>query len=177
MKTCSLIFVDLDVGPAFFLGNVNNNTRPKIAISDTPELQKLTDQLKAILPQDANDATIQSLATQIAKQSGYKLTYSDYSPTAIAEALNKSQAKQFYHQLKSNIITFKYKKADGTIRTAHGTLSPDIIGHPDADVKKAATRRHMPNSVQVYFDTDKQAFRCFRKANFIKTISMKPAVS
>lgn len=174
MKTCSLIYVDLEAGPVFFEGNVNNNTRPQISISDTEELQELTDELKASLPTEANDATIQSLAEKIAKKHGFKLTYSDYSPTAIEESLNKKEAKAFYSDLKANIVTFKYKKTDGTIRTAHGTLSPEIIGHPDSDVKKASKRRHMPDSVQVYFDTDKNGFRCFRKISFIKKISMKP---
>jgi hypothetical protein len=174
MKTCSLIYVDLEAGPVFFEGNVNNNTRPQISISDTEELQELTDELKASLPTEANDATVQSLAEKIAKKHGFKLTYSDYSPTAIEESLNKKEAKAFYSDLKANIVTFKYKKTDGTIRTAHGTLNPEIIGHPDSDVKKASKRRHMPDSVQVYFDTDKNGFRCFRKSSFIKKISMKP---
>jgi hypothetical protein len=173
VKTCSLIYVDLDIGPVFFEGNVNNNTRPQISISDTEELQELTDELKASLPSQTNDETIQTFAKQIAQKHGYKLTYSDYSLTSIAESLNKKEAKQFLYKLKHNIITFKYHKLDGTIRTARGTLSSEIIGHPDSDVKKATKRRRMPDSVQVYFDIDKNGFRCFRKSGFIKTISMK----
>lgn len=174
MKTCSLIYVDLEVGPVFFEGNVNNNTRPQIDISDTEELQKLTDELKASLPSQTNDETVQTFAKQIAQKHGYTLKYSDYSLTSIEESLNKKEAKTFLYKLKHNIITFKYHKLDGTIRTARGTLAPEIIGHPDSDVKKATKRRRMPDSVQVYFDTEKNGFRCFRKSAFIKTISMQP---
>lgn len=170
MKTCSLIYVDLETGPVFFEGNINIRSN----ISDAAKLQELTDELNASLPSQTNDETIQTFAKQIAQKHGYTLKYSDYSLTSIAESLNKKEAKTFLYKLKHNIITFKYHKLDGTIRTAHGTLAPEIIGHPDSDVKKATKRRHMPNTVQVYFDTDKNGFRCFRKSHFIKTISMQP---
>lgn len=59
------------------------------------------------------------------------------------------------------IVKFYFMKIDGTLREAYGTLRNDIVP-PTGDGRK-------PNdSLQVYYDTEKQAWRCYKKANLIK---------
>ena len=69
-------------------------------------------------------------------------------------------------EMKTQVVEFAFKKADGTIRFASGTLMPDAIesfvGPSTASSGKA------PNpDVVVYFDVDSQAFRSFRKDRFL----------
>ena len=63
-------------------------------------------------------------------------------------------------QMKSKIVKFYYKKVDGSLREAYGTLNerlmPAITG---------TDKRSKNDTVQVYFDTERQEFRCFKKAN------------
>lgn len=65
--------------------------------------------------------------------------------------------------MKEHIVKFYFQKVDGTVREAWGTLNenlmPDITG---------ADRRKKNDTVQVYFDTERQEFRCYKKANLIK---------
>lgn len=66
--------------------------------------------------------------------------------------------------MKTRIVKFYFQKVDGSIREAYGTLAETIIG-------EAATSNggRKPNeSVQVYYDTEKAGWRCFKKANIIK---------
>lgn len=47
------------------------------------------------------------------------------------------------------------------LREAYGTMNPDIIPAPTGTRKPADT-------VKTYFDTEKQEYRCFKKANLIR---------
>lgn len=61
-------------------------------------------------------------------------------------------------------VKFSYIKSDGTERVARGTLKSDRL----PEVK--GTGRPTNFDLQLYFDLDKQSFRCFKKVNFIKII-------
>ena len=63
--------------------------------------------------------------------------------------------------MKQKIVKFYFKKVDGSIREAHGTLKENLIPATSGDNRKKN------DTVQVYFDTEKQEYRCFKKANLI----------
>ena len=63
--------------------------------------------------------------------------------------------------LANRIVKFYFQKVDGSIREAYGTLRADRI--PPVE----GTRKPNP-TVQVYFDTEKNEWRCFKKANLLR---------
>ena len=56
-----------------------------------------------------------------------------------------------------SIVSFSFKKANGTVREAKGTLLPDLIAK---HVKGGSNRKKNPLQVK-YYDLDKGAFRSF----------------
>ena len=81
--------------------------------------------------------------------------------------LNMSARKRMRKELRDNIITFKFRKRNGELRTAHGTLHPDYL----PKLKGGAPR---PERQMVYFDLDKDGWRSFRSYSFIKILNIKP---
>jgi hypothetical protein len=84
--------------------------------------------------------------------------------------LNMSARKRMRRELRDNIITFKFKKRNGEIRTAHGTLHPSYL----PKLKGGAPR---PEHQMVYYDLDKNSWRSFRSYSFIKILNLKPVDS
>ena len=84
--------------------------------------------------------------------------------------LNMSARKRMRKELRDNIITFKFKKRNGEIRTAHGTLHPDYL----PKLRGGAPR---PEHQMVYYDLDKNSWRSFRSYSFIKIVNIKPVDS
>ena len=82
-------------------------------------------------------------------------------------ALDMSARKRMRKELRDNIVTFKFKKRNGEIRTAHGTLHPDYL----PKLKGGAPR---PEHQMVYYDLDKNSWRSFRSFKFIKILNIKP---
>lgn len=75
----------------------------------------------------------------------------------LAEALRKAWANAKVRKLmKAGITHFRFQKVDGTIRDAYGTIA-------EALVPPTMGTRTAPSTVQVYFDTVKNAWRSFRK--------------
>ena len=62
--------------------------------------------------------------------------------------------------LKAGVVRFTFKKKDGSVREAVGTLR-------DLDYQARTDRRSGNPTLQVYYDLEKEAFRCFKKANLI----------
>ena len=62
--------------------------------------------------------------------------------------------------LKAGVVRFTFKKKDGSVREAVGTLH-------DLDYQARTDRRSANPTLQVYYDLEKEAFRCFKKANLI----------
>ena len=81
--------------------------------------------------------------------------------------LNMSARKRMRKELRDNIIIFKFRKRDGTIRTAKGTLHPSYL----PKLRGGAPR---PEKQMVYYDLDKEAWRSFRSYSFIKILNVKP---
>ena len=81
--------------------------------------------------------------------------------------LNMSARKRMRKELRDNIITFKFVKRNGEIRTAHGTLHPSYL----PKLKGGSPR---PERQMVYYDLDKEGWRSFRSFKFIKILNIKP---
>jgi len=98
-----------------------------------------------------NLSSIMKLAWQFAKQTGESFSIC----LSIAWANFKLVQK-----LQKGIVKFYYQKVDGTTREAWGTLK-------NLDDKLKGDNRSKNSTVQVYFDTENQDFRCFKKLNLI----------
>lgn len=93
------------------------------------------------------------LAWQFVKKNGYTLS----------EALKVAWANVKLHAaMQTRIVKFYFQKVDGTIREAFGTLKSSIL--PPA---KESGRTPNPTR-QVYYDTEKEAYRSFKKANLVR---------
>ena len=87
-------------------------------------------------------------------------------------SLNREERNEFIEKLQKNIIVFRYKKRDGSIRKAEGTLHPKYL--PPAKSDKEFIR---PEYQIVYYDLDKKSWRSFRSFEFVEILSTRPALS
>lgn len=98
-----------------------------------------------------NLSTIMKTAWQFFKQTGI----------SFSECLKKAWANfKLKKEMQKGIVRFYFKKVDGTIREAWGTLQ-------DLDDKIKGDKRAKNNTIQVCWDTEKEAFRCFKKFNLV----------
>lgn len=96
---------------------------------------------------------IMQMAWQFVKRNGMIL----------ADALKKAwQVFKLKAQMMKGIVRFYFRKVDGTIREAYGTLRTDLM--PEI---KGEDNRRKNDTVQTYFDTERQEFRCFKLANIV----------
>ena len=65
-------------------------------------------------------------------------------------------------QMQKGIVKFYFQKVNGEIREAWGTLKAELIPNTGKEDKRAKNA-----SIQVYFDTEKQEFRNYKKLNII----------
>lgn len=95
---------------------------------------------------------IMTLAWQFVKRNGFTMS----------EALKAAWANMKLRTAMNNrIVKFYFQKVDGSIREAYGTLKENLIPATSGDNRKRN------DTVQVFFDTEKQEWRCFKKANLI----------
>ena len=87
-------------------------------------------------------------------------------------SLNREERNEFIEKLQKNIIVFRYKKRDGSIRKAEGTLHPKFLPPPKSD--KEFVR---PEYQIVYYDIEKKSWRSFRSFEFVEILSERPALS
>lgn len=94
---------------------------------------------------------VMNLAWQFIKQDGMNLS----EALKVAWLNIKLRAK-----MQGRIVKFLFQKVDGSIREAYGTLQTSLL---------PATKGNgwHNESLQCYFDTEKQAYRYFKKANLI----------
>ena len=95
---------------------------------------------------------IMSLAWQLVKRNGFSM--SEAMKCAWANMKLKAAMKQ-------RIVKFYFKKEDGSVREAYGTLKENLIPATSGESRKKN------DTVQVYFDTERQEYRCFKKANLL----------
>lgn len=95
---------------------------------------------------------IMSLAWQLVKRNGFSMS----------EALKCAWANmKLKAEMKQRIVKFYFKKVDGSVREAYGTLKENLIPATSGDNRKKN------DTVQVYFDTERQEYRFFKKANLL----------
>lgn len=99
---------------------------------------------------------IMKMAWQFVKRNGINLS----------EALKKAwQVFKLKAKMAKGIVRFYFRKVDGTIREAYGTLRSDLM----PEIKGDDTRKKN-DTVQAYYDTEKQSFRCFKLANLVQVL-------
>jgi hypothetical protein len=64
--------------------------------------------------------------------------------------------------LKNGIVRFYFQKVDGSLREAWGTLNEKYLPKVTGD-----DTRKKNDTVQTYFDTERQEWRCFKKLNLV----------
>ena len=95
---------------------------------------------------------IMLLAHQFIKKNGY-----DKREALIVAWMNY----KLRSAMVQRIVKFYYTKVSGEVREAWGTLRADLLPQTGDSGRK-------PNpTVQVYWDTEREAFRCFKKANIL----------
>lgn len=95
---------------------------------------------------------IMSLAWQLVKRNGFSMS----------EALKCAWANmKLKVAMKQRIVKFYFKKVDGSVREAYGTLKENLIPATSGDSRKKN------DTVQVYFDTERQEYKCYKKANLL----------
>jgi hypothetical protein len=89
------------------------------------------------------------------------------------EAFQKAHlTRRLLDGLGRGMIVFQYRKENGELRTARGTLYPgvsDDFDHYDSDAFNRAEQR----GVYVYFDLDRRAFRSFAAERLAEIKVMK----
>ena len=61
------------------------------------------------------------------------------------------------------IVKFYFQKVDGSLRESYGTLKDNLLP-TTGDGRKANP------IIQTYYDTEKQEWRCFKRANLISVV-------
>lgn len=98
---------------------------------------------------------VMQLCWQFVKRNGFTLS----------EALKVAWANiKLKAQMKTKIVKFYFKKVDGTLREAYGTLAERLLPAIQGTGRKAN------DTIQVYYDTEKEEYRCFKKANLINIV-------
>ena len=97
---------------------------------------------------------VMNLAWQFIKKNGMSL--SDALKTAWVNVKLKAQ-------MKSRIVKFYFIKVSGEIREAYGSLAESIIPTIEGD-----SSRKQNDTCQTYYDCEKEAWRCFKKANLLR---------
>ena len=95
---------------------------------------------------------IMQMAWQFVKRNGFTMS------EALRIAWRNFKVKA---QMKKRIVKFYFQKVDGSIREAYGTLKETLIP------ATSENNRKKNDTVQVYYDTEKEEYRCFKKANLI----------
>lgn len=99
-------------------------------------------------------AGVMSLAWQFVKRNGFTMS----------EALKCAWANmKLKAAMRTRIVKFWFTKVDGTLREAYGTLADNIT--PAINGNES---RRKSDTVQTYYDTEKQEWRCYKKANLVK---------
>lgn len=65
-------------------------------------------------------------------------------------------------EMKTGVVNFSFRRLDGTIRQACGTLQDTLLPQCKGTGRKA------DDTLQTYFDTERQAYRSFKKANLLR---------
>lgn len=96
---------------------------------------------------------VMNLAWQMVKRNGFSMS----------EALKVAWTNIKVRAMMSRqIVKFYFQKVDGSIREAFGTLADNIVP------ATSGCDRKRNDTVQTYYDTERQDWRCFKKANLVR---------
>lgn len=96
---------------------------------------------------------VMRLAWQFVKRNGYSLS----------EALRTAWANvKLKARMQSGIVRFYYRKVDGSIREAFGTLAERLVPPTSGN-----DTRKKNDTIQTYYDTEIGEWRCFKVANLL----------
>lgn len=82
----------------------------------------------------------------------------------VGERIHEVYMLKFKNALHKRVVEFQYKKKNGELRTAHGTLSEEFIGE---DNMPKGTGIDVSDNVIRYYDIDSKGWRSFLIENFI----------
>jgi len=113
-----------------------------------------------LLPTNANSVKVSKtqILSNVMKNAWrfFKMTGVNFS-----ECLKKAWINQkLVRKMLNGIVRFHFQKLDGTIREAWGSLSSSIL-------PEVGDGRKKNDFVQIYFDTEKNEFRSFKKFNLV----------
>lgn len=84
---------------------------------------------------------------------------------SFAECLKRAwQVYKLAKAMKTKTVQFFYQKVSGEIRQAFGTMKDEVI----ADKIKGSDTHKKNEDLFTYWDTEKKAFRSFKKFNLVK---------
>ena len=87
--------------------------------------------------------------------------------SAVEEAMAEtSELEELLEQLHSRIVRFSYRKMDGSLREAIGTLKPSVLDKLSANTKPRRRISSRSDCI-VYYDLDREDWRCFCPENFV----------
>ncbi len=98
-------------------------------------------------------ANIMRLAWSFARRNGFTMS------EALKCAWRNFKLKA---AMKDRIVKFYFQKVDGSLREAYGTLKESLLP------PTLGTGRKANDTLQTYFDTEKNEYRCFKKANLVR---------
>lgn len=95
---------------------------------------------------------ILTLAWQFVRKNGYTMS----EAMKVAWAVFKLKAK-----MKTGIVRFYFRKVNGSTREAFGTLSEKLMPETKGTGKK------VNDTLFTYYDTERESWRSFKKANLL----------
>ena len=90
------------------------------------------------------------------------------------ESMDSTQKEEFKKKLRGGEVKFSYKKKDGSVRDARGTMKPELMdlpekkSQPEVDTAEKKNVRKLPEDSVFYYDLDKKGFRSFKMENFVE---------
>lgn len=93
------------------------------------------------------------LAWQLIKRNGFGKS----DALVLAWANTKLRRK-----MRGGIVKFYFRRVDGTVREAYGTLSDKLI--PPVSGRD---KREKNDTVQPFWDSERREWRCYKKANLV----------
>ena len=82
------------------------------------------------------------------------------------DKIKDTNIQNFKNALHKGIVEFKYKKKDGSIRDAKGTLNINIMGEENAP--SGTSNMNISDSTIRYFDLNSNGWRSFVTLNLIE---------
>ena len=103
---------------------------------------------------------------QATLRTSYWLLYWQVEAAVIESTGFANEIDELIEELRKRIVRFSYRKTDGTIREAIGTLKPGVLTMLSAS-SKSKPRSQGNRGCVVYFDLDREDWRCFCPEHFI----------